>query len=266
MKPKKKFGQHFLTSQSVISHIVEASGVQKGDFVLEIGPGQGALTKSLVEIGANLTVIEIDPDMQSVIREQFPTVNIIDADASQVDFSELLDTGHSWKCLSNLPYNVGTKIVQNLLTSTVDFTNFTFMLQKEVGVRMLAQKDDRARGSLSNFVQAFGAVSKVCLVPPGAFFPPPNVDSIVIHIVPHEIPIFHPCRLETFEELNRALFAQPRKAIRNSLKKCFSKEVVEELALLSLVDFALRPAQVGLDQVVDLVTALEKIHAKGYND
>ena len=130
MKPKKKFGQHFLTSQSVIGHIIKASGVQR-DCVLEIGPGQGALTKSLVEIGANVTVIEIDTDMQTVIRAKFPTVRILDADASAVNFSELIDEKQSWKCLSNLPYNVGTKIVQNLLLSSVSFTGFTFMLQKE---------------------------------------------------------------------------------------------------------------------------------------
>ena len=263
MKPKKKFGQHFLTSQSVIAHIIEASGVQRGDCVLEIGPGQGALTKSLVEIGAQVTVIEIDPDMQTVIRAKFPTVKIIDADASSVDFTKLLDGDRSWKCLSNLPYNVGTKIVQNLLMSSVSFTGFTFMLQKEVGARMLAKQGDRVRGSLSNFVQAFGAVSKVCLVPPGAFFPPPNVDSIVIQIDPFDNPIFHPCSIESFEVLNRALFAQPRKSLRNSLKKTLSKEQVSTLDERSSVDFGLRPAQVSLLQVVDLVKVFEKMHANG---
>lgn len=263
MKPKKKFGQHFLTSQSVIAQIIEASGVQRGDFVLEIGPGQGALTKSLVEIGANVTVIEIDSDMQMVIRSKFPTVRIIDADASAVDVAELIDGERSWKCLSNLPYNVGTKIVQNLLLSSISFTGYTFMLQKEVGARMFANQGEKARGSLSNFVQAFGSVSKVCSVPPGAFFPPPNVDSIVIQIDPFDNPVFHPCSIESFERLNRALFAQPRKSIRNSLKKTFSKELVAALDDKSSVDFGLRPAQLSLLQVVDLVKVFEKMDANG---
>lgn len=258
MKPKKKFGQHFLTSQSIIAHIIEASGVQKGDSVLEIGPGQGALTKALVEIGAEVTVIEIDPDMQEVIGRDFPTVRVIAADASAVDVATLLDGAKQWKCLSNLPYNVGTKIIQNLLTSSLSFTGFTFMLQKEVGMRMLAAQGDRVRGSLSNFVQAFGSVQKVCLVPPGAFFPPPNVDSIVIQITPFDQPVFTPCSLDLFEEINRALFAQPRKAIRNSLKKNFSMDVVKTLEEKSGVDFGLRPAHLSLAQVVDLVTALEE--------
>ena len=263
MKPKKKFGQHFLTSPSVIAHIVEASGVQKGDFVLEIGPGQGALTKSLVEIGAKVTVIEIDPDMQAVIRTKFPSVQIVNADASVVDFADLLEVDRPWKCLSNLPYNVGTKIVQNLLVSSISFTGFTFMLQKEVGMRMLAKQGERVRGSLSNFVQAFGDVSKVCLVPPGAFFPPPNVDSIVIQINPYTIPMFYPSRLDSFDVLNRALFAQPRKALRNSLKKTFSKEFVSAFDHESSIDFGLRPAQLTLEQVVDLVKVFEKMHPKG---
>ena len=263
MKPKKKFGQHFLTSQSVIAHIIEASNVQEGDFVLEIGPGQGALTKTLVDIGANVTVIEIDPDMQTVIRSKFPTVRIVDADASAVDFADLLEGDRPWKCLSNLPYNVGTKIVQNLLVSSISFSGFTFMLQKEVGVRMLAKQGERIRGSLSNFVQAFGDVSKVCLVPPGAFFPPPNVDSIVIQIDPFVTPKFHPCGIEHFDLLNRALFAQPRKALRNSLKKTFSKEFVTMFEQVSSIDFGLRPAQLSLAQVVDLVKVFEKMHPKG---
>ena len=133
------------------------------------------------------------------------------------------------------------------------------MLQKEVGTRMLAKVGDRKRGSLSTFVQAFGQVRKTCLVPPGAFFPPPNVDSIVIHIEPYDSLIFSPCSLANFNSLNRNLFSQPRKAIRNSLKKGFSKEVVQYLESASAVDFTLRPAQLALHEVVDLVTALEKM-------
>ena len=90
-----------------------------------------------------------------------------------------------------------------------------------------------------------------------------NVDSIVIHIVPHPTPVYSPAALEDFERINRALFAQPRKALRNSLKKTLSKELVRFLEVESGVDFGLRPAKVSLREVVDLVTALEKWHAKG---
>ena len=128
---------------------------------------------------------------------------------------------------------------------------------------MLANQGEKARGSLTNFVQAFGYISKVCLVPPGSFFPPPNVDSIVIQIDPFDNPVFHPCAIKSFEIVNRALYAQPRKSIRNSLKKTFSKEMVSALDNNSLVDFGLRPAQLSLLQVVDLVKVFEKIDANG---
>ena len=104
MRPKKKFGQHFLTSPSIISKILLGANVELGDNVLEIGPGQGALTGPLVEAGANVTVIEIDPDMRDVISSKFPSVKVIDADASRINFSEILNGDSSWKCVSNLPY------------------------------------------------------------------------------------------------------------------------------------------------------------------
>ncbi len=259
MRPKKKFGQHFLTSPSIISKILHSSNVEIGDHVLEIGPGQGALTGKLVQTGAELTVVEIDADMRDVISVKYPSVRVVDADASCVVLSDLLSPEHNWKCVSNLPYNVGTRIVQNLLTSSLNFEGHTLMLQKEVGLRMLAKVGDRKRGSLSTFVQSFGRVTKTCLVPPGAFFPPPNVDSIVIHIEPYGTPMFSPCSLANFNTVNRNLFSQPRKAIRNSLKKGFSKEVVQYLETNSTVDFSLRPAQLTIPEVVDLVTALEKM-------
>ena len=109
----------------------------------------------------------------------------------------------------------------------------------------------------------FGGVSKVCLVPPGAFFPPPNVDSIVIQIDPFLAPKFHPCQIENFDVLNRALFAQPRKALRNSLKKTFSKDFVAAFEQASPIDFGLRPAQLSLEQVVDLVKVFEKMYPNG---
>ena len=258
MKPKKKFGQHFLNSPSVIRQIIDAAEIAKEDFVLEVGPGQGALTASLVGQSDNITVIEIDPDMQEIIAQKFPQASILAADASQMDFSEFLDAQQTWKCVSNLPYNVGTKIVVNLLRSTVRFDKLVLMLQKEVGLRMLAPQNDRKRGSLSVVVQQFATVEKVCTVPPGAFFPPPNVDSIVIELNTFDKPLFAPNSYETFDAFNRALFSQPRKSIRNCLKKAYPLEVITLLEEKSGISFGLRPANLSNEEIVDLVTILEK--------
>lgn len=258
MKPKKRFGQHFLTSQSIISRIIGLSGVKKGDKVLEIGPGKGALTKLLVELGVQLTVVEFDPDMVQYIQENYPSVQVIHQDASTINWEDIVPKMEKWFCLSNLPYNVGTKIVQNLLLQRHLFCSFTFMLQKEVGLRMLAEPNDKKRGSLSSFVQFHAEVKKGFLVPPGAFFPPPKVDSIVIYLSPKETPDYFPASAENFQIVNRAIFTHQRKSLRNSLRAVFTREevqIVEEETKLSL---SLRPASLTNQEIGDLVTIFEK--------
>lgn len=267
IRAKKKYGQHFLTNAGLVSKIVAEANIAPGDKVLEIGPGQGALTKQLLEAGADLTVVEIDPDMREIIARDFPQVRIIDADASQIDFASVLDTSHTWKCVSNLPYNVGTKITQNLLLSSVAkstensvyFSDLILMLQKEVGERMVAEPDDRNRGSLSSFVQSCCAsVEKCFLLPPGAFSPPPSVDSVVVHLCPLPSPIFAPVSVDTFETLNKALFTQPRKTIKNSVKKDLSPEAILYLQNNSSVSFSARPANLSNQDIVDLVKLFDK--------
>lgn len=258
MRPKKRFGQHFLTSQSAISRIISLSEVKKGDKVLEIGPGKGALTKMLVALGVELTVIEFDPDMVAHIEEHYPSVRVIHRDASIVDWDDIVPKGERWFCLSNLPYNVGTKIVQTLLMQRHLFHSFTFMLQKEVGLRMLAVENDRKRGSLSSFVQMHAEVRKGFLVPPGSFFPPPKVDSIVIHLRPIADPLYSPASLEAFQKVNRAVFSHQRKSLRNSLRAVFSREEVQSVEEETIVSFYLRPANLSNQEIADLVTIFEK--------
>ena len=238
MRPKKRFGQHFLTSQSAISRIISLSGVKKG---------------------VELTVIEFDSDMVEHITEHYPSVRVIHEDASKSDWAALVPEGERWFCLSNLPYNVGTKIVQNLLIQRHLFHSFTFMLQKEVGLRMLAMENNRKRGSLSSFVQMHAEVRKGFLVPPGAFFPPPKVDSIVIHLRPIAAPLYSPVSLETFEKVNRAIFSHQRKSLRNSLRAVFSNEEVQAVEEETCISFSLRPANISNQQIADLVTIFEKI-------
>jgi len=258
MRPKKKFGQHFLTSVSYVEKILSLAEIQQGDRVLEIGPGKGALTRKLVEFGARVTAVEFDPDMVDYIRDNFPMVDVIQADASTTVWREIL-TGSDWKCVSNLPYNVGTKIVASLLLSKDIFQSLTIMLQKEVGIRMLAQPGDRKRGSLSGFIQAHAVTRKGFLVPPGAFFPPPKVDSIVISLSLRELPLYHPVGLEYFEIVNKALFSSPRKSIKNSLKNALSKEEIKQLSEAVDFPFTLRAFHLTNSQIIDLSKVLERI-------
>ena len=258
MRPKKRLGQHFLTSVGYVEKILHLAQVKDGDNVLEIGPGKGALTRKLIEVGAKVTAIEFDPDMVSFIKGKYPQVEIIQADASSVDWRETIQ-GTGWKCVSNLPYNVGTKIVTRMLKTKDIFESITVMLQKEVGARMIATPGERKRGSLSGFVQAHAVTKKGFIVPPGAFFPPPRVDSIVISLIPRKEPLYHPTSLEIFEELNRALFSAPRKSIKNALRTALTKEEILILADKADFEFSLRAFNLNNFQIVHLAKILEEI-------
>jgi 16S rRNA (adenine1518-N6/adenine1519-N6)-dimethyltransferase len=258
MRPKKKFGQHFLTSVAYVEKIVQLARIGKGDRVLEIGPGKGALTRHLVSVGAAVTAVEFDPDMVEYIQTHYPSVQVIHADASTVNWAELLE-GDGWKVASNLPYNVGTRIVKSLLQSRHIFDLITVMLQKEVGVRMIADTGDRKRGSLSSYIQAHAIVKKGFIVPPGAFFPPPRVDSIVISLRPRELSLYSPLSEKLFDEVNRAVFCAPRKAIRNSLKTKLTKEEVMTLEEEADFPFTLRAFHLDNSQIVQLAKILEEI-------
>jgi len=257
MQPKKKFGQHFLTSQSAVAKIIELAEVKEGDRIVEIGPGQGALTRKLLDAGAEVTAIEFDPDMVEYISEHYPSVTVIHQDASKVNWETRLNKEYRWKCVSNLPYNVGTKIVKNLLLQGTMFDSLTLMLQKEVGQRMLAGPDEKQRGSLSSFIQAHAETKKGFIVPPGAFFPPPKIDSIVIQLIPRNKPLYFPSSIESFERINRSLFSRPRKTIRNSLRSGLTSEEMSLLQEKADISFALRAANLSNQQIVDLVTIIE---------
>ncbi len=258
MRPKKRLGQHFLTSVAYVEKIIRLASVKSGDKVLEVGPGKGALTRKLVEVGAKVTAIEYDPDMVMYINEKYPEVNVIHADASSMIWDEAIEGG-GWKCVSNLPYNVGTRIVTSMLKTQGIFESLTVMLQKEVGARMIALPGERKRGSLSGFVQVHADTKKGFIVPPGAFFPPPKVDSIVISMIPKKEPLYHPTPLAIFEELNRALFSAPRKSIKNALRSSLSKEEILVLSEKVDFEFSLRAFNLNNFQIVHLAKILEEM-------
>ncbi len=179
MHAKKSYGQHFLKDQSVIDKIIAAADIQPGDIVVEVGPGTGALTKSLAPISSKLVLIEADGELIPSLTAQFPSAEIIKADAAKFDFMSVAKG--EWIFVSNLPYNAGNAILMNVLTSKNPPKRSVVMLQKEVGERMLWLDP----GVLSVAVQLYAQVEKVCIVPPGAFSPPPKVESIVLRLIPY---------------------------------------------------------------------------------
>ena len=260
MKPraKKRFGQHFLHAEGIVNRIVHSANLREGDKILEIGPGLGALTKHLYKPCYRLQVVEYDKDMVAFLQERWPDLSLYQGDATQVNWPGLLD-GSGWKCVSNLPYNVGTKIVTDLLVQAPLFSSLIVMLQLEVAKRMIAKVGDRNRGSLSTFIEIFSEAKILFRVPKGAFHPPPKVESAVIELVLRQDPLVPIVKKSKLEQFLKVLYSRPRKTIRNCLKTAYSSQESDFLLAFAQVDGGRRPATLHIEEIHQMLKGLDDI-------
>jgi 16S rRNA (adenine1518-N6/adenine1519-N6)-dimethyltransferase len=241
---RKRFGQHFLTDQAVIAHIVEAIGPQTGQTMVEIGPGLAAMTQPLVERLGHLHVVELDRDLAARLR-QHKQLTVHEADVLKVDFTALagnLGTA-SLRVVGNLPYNISTPILFHLLEHVAVIQDQHFMLQKEVVERMVAQPCTAAYGRLSVMLQWRYAMEMVLEVGPMAFEPPPRVDSAVVRMIPHAQPAALSVAL--LSELVQVAFSQRRKLLRHSLGRW-----LQERGIASDFDVQRRGEEVAVAEYV----------------
>ena len=216
---KKHLGQNFLHERGVIDKIVLAIDPQPGDRIVEVGPGQGALTFPLLDRHGALTAIEFDRDLLvplAAAAQAHGELTLLNADVLDVDFSALA-AGARIRLVGNLPYNLSSPILFHALDHAAAIHDMHFMLQKEVVERMAAAPGSKVYGRLSVMLQAYCAVTPLFKVPPGAFRPAPKVDSAVVRLLPRqpsEIGIDDPAR---FAQVVRAAFGQRRKTLRNAL-------------------------------------------------
>lgn len=221
-RTKKRFGQHFLHDRGVISRMLATLALQKTDRVVEIGPGAGALTLPLLQLLPELHVVEIDRDVIAWWRSQHELaerLHIHATDALKLDLTSLQDaTQQPLRIIGNLPYNISTPILFHLLDQAQSVRDMLFMLQKEVVDRMIAAPDSADYGRLSVMIQYYCDTSHVMDVGPGAFNPPPKVDSAVVYLRPwHELP-YPANNTAQFSALVAKAFSQRRKTLRNTLK------------------------------------------------
>jgi 16S rRNA (adenine1518-N6/adenine1519-N6)-dimethyltransferase len=218
LAPKKSFGQHFLHDASVIQKILAAVPWDSAKKIVEVGPGRGALTipmyAKLSEEGRakDLVLIELDADLLPALRERFPEAEIVHADAAQVNWKKVAN-GDSWLLVSNLPYNAGTAIVNEAFWGAHPPIAAVVMLQKEVAERILAKPPDMS--VLSVAMQLKTQAKRVCNVKPGAFIPPPKVDSIVLLLVAQSA--YKNNQAEQIIALAKKGFAHARKQLRQTL-------------------------------------------------
>jgi len=214
---KKRFGQNFLTDQSVINSLVEAISPKADDLMVEIGPGLGALTKPLLQKLNLLHVVEVDRDIIAWMQKEYIKHNITihNSDALKFDFTSL---GESLRVVGNLPYNISTPILFHLLDNVKHITDMHFMLQKEVVERMVAVPSTPAYGRLSVMLQYRLQMEYLFTVPPDAFDPAPKVESAFVRCVPHAKLPFKAEDEVLFAQIVTAAFGQRRKTLRNTLK------------------------------------------------
>ena len=249
--PKKRFGQHFLHDRGVVQRIVARFAPTAAQTVVEIGPGRGALTTALLDVIPRLHAVELDRDLLADLQTQFGDrgLTLHHADALRFDFCACAPgdkRGEKLRVIGNLPYNISTPILFHLLDQVHCIADMCFMLQKEVVDRMCAPPGGKDYGRLSVMIQTRCAVTPWFNVAPGAFQPPPQVDSTIVHLRPHATPPVTIRDQQRFAHIVQAAFAQRRKTLRNSLRDWINEADWREVGIdpirraetLSLEEFA----------------------------
>jgi len=259
---KKGLGQNFLIDDSVLDDIVDGAEVNEEDFIIEIGPGFGTLTRALLKRAKKVCAIELDEKLFPILEEELKDFNnfeLIHNDALKVDFNELIGDEKSVKLVANLPYYLTTPIIVNLLTNDYDFKSLTIMIQKEVAERIDSEPNCKAYGAFSILVQYYCDTEILRLVPPSAFIPQPKVESIVIRLDRLKEPKVKVKDEALFFSIVRQSFNMRRKTLWNGLKnvgickedleKCFQRANIDPKRrgeTLSLQEFALLSDEIGL--------------------
>jgi 16S rRNA (adenine1518-N6/adenine1519-N6)-dimethyltransferase len=255
----RRLGQNFLISPGVVRAVVEAAAIERGDHVLEIGPGIGTLTQGLLEAGAHVTAVELDKKLPAVLAETlrgYEHLNVVQGDILKTDIP-LLMGDQPFKVAANLPYYITTPILLSLLEQKLPITHIVTMVQKEVAERMTASPGGKNYGALSVAVQYHTEPEIVLDVPPSCFFPAPEVDSAVIACTVRKASAVAVKDENLFFRVVKASFGQRRKTLSNALKTLgFSKVQMEDALRGANVDAARRGETLSLAEFAAIANNL----------
>jgi 16S rRNA (adenine1518-N6/adenine1519-N6)-dimethyltransferase len=251
LAPRRDLGQNFVADPNTVRRIATLAKVGPGDHVVEIGAGLGSLTLALAELGAEVTAVEVDRGVVLVLREVMAAhrnVTVVEADATTVDWSQLLASAPAWTLVANLPYNVATPLVCDLLDDVPAITSMLVMVQREVAERFAAPPGSKQYGAVSVKVAYWASAAVAGLVPASVFVPRPNVESALVRIDRREPP---DTDRDLLFSLVRTAFNQRRKMLRRSLAGVVTADVFRAAD----VSPEERPEQLGLDAWVRLTDA-----------
>lgn len=261
-RAKRSLGQNFLVDPNAQRRIAESLGAGPGDEVLEIGPGQGALTRHLAGQVRRLVLVELDDDLVPRLREEFagdPSVEVIHGDILDVPLERVTDDPGSLRVIGNIPYNITTPILFSLLERRPRPREIVLMVQREVADRILAEPGTKAYGALAVGVRSVADAGRVLQVGRKSFRPVPDVESTVVRITPHVPPRLRPEEETSLRDLTRAAFGQRRKQFQRTLRDAYglSPEEVDALGTELGFDLRQRPETFTPEEFVELARALE---------
>lgn len=245
-QPRKRFGQHFLKDHNILHKMIREMGLKPTDQVIEIGPGQGALTDYLLQALPHLDVVELDRDLVKFLREKYPAerLTVHAGDALFFDYGALATK--PLRIVGNLPYNISTPLLFHLFTFNHQIDDMHFMLQKEVVLRLTAQTGTADYGRLAVMSQYFCDNDYLFTVPPGAFNPPPKVDSAIVRLIPKKLLPLNETEFHYFSTIVKEAFNYRRKKLGNCLKRFMTPEML----IAKNVDPNARPEEISVEAFV----------------
>jgi len=257
IRPKQSLGQHFLRDNNIARKIIGSLHIQRDDLVLEIGPGEGALTHYLARQTDHLTVVDVDERVIARMNAVYPhgEVAIVHQDFLDVDLASVrAGDERKLRIVGNIPYNITTPILFHILDHRENVQDATLMMQREVARRLVAQPRTKDYGILAVFCQMFADVTLLFDVSAQCFFPPPGVTSSVVRLTMLPEPRFPLTNEGFFRSMVRAVFGKRRKTLRNSLR--YLLDVVPEP--MAGIDLAQRPEDLPLEKLAALANALAR--------
>ncbi len=263
LTPRKKLGQHFLVDRNILDKVIRTAEVDKEDVVLEVGPGLGEMTRALAQKAEKVIAVEIDSKLVQILRKKtsdLSNVKIVWGNILKVNLGFLfLQAGKPLKVVANLPYQISTPLLFRFIGSRRFFSSLTLMLQREVVERMVARPGKKEYGALSVFIQMVSIPSIRFFISPSAFFPPPKVESAVVHLVWREEQWIEPNGEKWFKEVVKASFSHRRKTLINSLKHSgLSLPSLPEKRMKAIgIDPQRRPETLSIDEFIHLSEILK---------
>lgn len=258
VRPRKALAQHFLVAPGVLRRILQAAELTEGDWVVEVGPGRGALTDALAPRARQVVAVELDAALVEALRDRYGAggkVRVIQADARTVGLDELVPTGQPYKVVANLPYYAATPIIRRFLESAHKPVLMVVTVQREVAQRMVAEPGEMSLVSLA--IQVYAQAKIVAAVPPGAFRPAPEVTSAIVRLEPYAQPLVPERDVAGFFRLARAGFSAPRKQLQGALSHALGLAPRQVGVMLEQagIDSTRRPATLSIAEWLALYRA-----------